>query len=277
MIDLHAHSTASDGSLSPEALIEYAIGREISVLALTDHDCIDGIAPAMAFAKSKPITLIPGVELSVMWGNTPLHIIGLGIDTTNSALIRLLKAQFEARTIRAKAIAEKLHEQGVLDAYEKANAIAQNGLITRPHFAQILINEGKCKDMKQAFKKYLKRGRLAYVRMEWVSMEEGIRSLNDAGGKVILAHPLRYGLTNTKLRCLLGDFKAQGGMALEVISGLSTDSEIAHLSALCREFDLRASQGSDFHGPTMTPHVMGRLKSLPPTCRFVLDAHEGEN
>lgn len=277
MIDLHAHSLFSDGSLSPEALIDYALARDIKVLALTDHDSVGGVEEAKHYAEQKDLRLIPGVELSVIWGNTPLHIIGLGIDSSNQHLQALLSSQFEARRIRAVEIGQKLEAVGLSDAYEKARLLSTDGLITRPHFAQALINEGLCKDMKSAFKRYLKRGKSAYVRVNWTTMEEGLRVMREAGGVTVIAHPLRYGLTNTKLRCLLEDFKSLGGLAIEVVSGISQDRDIAALTALCLEYDLMGSVGSDFHGPGMTPHVMGRLKPLPKVCRFVLDALDGEN
>lgn len=276
MIDLHTHSDRSDGSLSPTALVNYAVSKGITVLALTDHDTILGLDEAKAEATIKGIRLVSGVELSVLWGNTPLHIIGLGIAQNHPELIALLDKQCQARQDRAIAIAERLAGLGIKEAWNKTKQLARNAVITRPHFAQMLVNEGHCKDIKSAFKRYLRRGRPAYVRVDWVSMADGIKTIKKAGGIPIIAHPMRYGLTNTKLQCLLGDFKAQGGLAVEVISGLTSDQEIAKITALCKSYDLMASTGSDFHGPDMTPSVMGRLKPFPKQCRCVLEALDGE-
>lgn len=276
MIDLHTHSHFSDGSLSPTALVDYAASKGITLLALTDHDCVDGIAEANTQANKLGMRLLAGVELSVLWGNTPLHIIGLGLDPTDKGLSSCLATQCQARETRAEGIAERLEAQGVKDALNKTKQMGIHKVITRPHFAQMLVREGRCKDIKSAFKRYLRRGKPAYVRVNWVEMAEGISTIKQAGGIPIIAHPMRYGLTNTKLQCLLGDFKAQGGLGVEVISGFTSDQQIATISALCKSYDLMASIGSDFHGPETTPSVMGQLKSLPKQCRCVVEALDGE-
>lgn len=277
MIDLHTHSTMSDGSLSPEALVDYAITQHVSVLALTDHDSVSGVKVAIDHADSLDITIIPGIELSVLWRNVPLHIVGLEIDIDCQALKALIDEQGLRRQRRAEDISSKLATLGFQDAYQKANNLTDNGLITRPHFAHAMVAEGFCKDIKTAFKRFLKRGKPAYVPVEWVSLERCLQIISDAGGKSVLAHPLRYDLTNTKLRCLLDDFKAGGGVAIEVVSGWTNDNEVSRLGALCKEYELAASMGSDFHGHTMTPSVMGRLKALPKGCEMVIEGHDGES
>lgn len=271
LIDLHTHSTYSDGTFTPAELIDYALAHDIHVLSLTDHDSISGVEQALAYAADHPITIVPGVELSVLWRNQVLHVVGLAVNIKDNGLIGLLKEQQSKRLQRAVAIAEQFQQLGFDDMLTKAQAHAgQDGLITRPHFAKVLVEEGVCKDMKSAFKKFLKRGRPAYVQTDWVSLADGINVLNEAGAIATLAHPLRYKFTQTKLNELLVDFKDAGGQAMEVVAGMTSQQEISTLKSLCKKYDLLASVGSDFHGEKITPHAMKQLTSLPKDCPSVL-------
>lgn len=279
MIDLHTHSTYSDGTFSPMQLVEYAKKKGITTLALTDHDCIGGVREASMVAKQNKLRFVSGVELSVLWKNKALHVLGLNIDINNQALIDLLEIHKCKRLERAKLMAHKLEELGLENSLAKATQMAPGGLVARPHFARVLVQEGWCKDFAQAFKRYLKQGRPAYVPTDWVNLEKGVATITQAGGVAVLAHPLRYRLTQTKLRELIADFKLFGGMGMEVIAGMSSKQEIFELSALCQKFDLLASVGSDFHGEHITPDVMNRLTALPDTCRSILEVlpSYGEN
>lgn len=273
MIDLHTHSTFSDGTFSPSELIDYAILHNIKTLALTDHDTVDGVDILIEDAKNKNIEVLTGVELSINWHNKVIHVLGLNIDINDSSLKELLASQQALRTNRAYLIAELLEKAtGLTHVYEKALSFATGGLVARPHFAKVLIQEGICKDMKKAFSSYLKRGKSAYVNTSWVSLEKGIECLISSGGCAVLAHPTKYKLTRTKLSELINDFKHAGGIGMEVISGISSNDEISHLSALCQKFDLLASVGSDFHGELSTPYSMKRLRALPMTCQALMDS-----
>lgn len=270
-IDLHTHSCYSDGYFTPQQLIEYAQKHNVKLLALTDHDTVDGVAECQHYAMLAGMHFVTGLELSVNWRNHALHIVALDIDIENVNLKDLLQQQQLMRTQRAHIIAKKLAKLGVENALSKASKLTQGKVIARPHFAQVLIDEGVCKDMKSAFQRYLRRGRPAYQATNWVTLADGIKVIQDAGGVAVLAHPLRYKLTRTKLSELLTDFKDFGGTGMEVIAGLSSNDEISHLSTLCQKFDLVASVGSDFHGEKVTPHSMKQLKTLPNGCSSIVN------
>ena len=246
-IDLHAHSSASDGALSPRDLVDFATGRRLKVLALTDHDCLDGIAEASAAAAGR-LQLVPGIELSTMWRNFQIHVVGLFIDCQNPKLLAHLKKQRIKREERAHQIAQMLERCGFEQAYERTKAQAQPGAcLTRGNYARFIASTGVCRSSDEAFNKYLKRGRPAYVKTQWGCIEEGVEVILAADGIPVLAHPRRYQMTNTKLRELIALFKSAGGTALEVASAQQRPADRQYLADLCQRFDLLASVGSDFH------------------------------
>ena len=205
MIDLHTHSTYSDGTFTPEALVEYAIEHGITTLALTDHDTIEGVFELEDYAKNKNIRVIRGVELSINWCNKVIHVVCLNIDIHNSALLALLKSQQSIRKKRAFLIAELLEKSiGLKNGYEKALKFATGGLIARPHFAKVLVEEGICKDMKAAFERYLKRGKCAYVKTSWVGLHDAIECIIQSGGCAVLAHPTKYKYTFCRVQAGCG-------------------------------------------------------------------------
>lgn len=266
MIDLHCHSYFSDGELSPSELLVKAMDSQVRVLALTDHDTTAGLLRLHDAAHQHNITIINGIELSVCWKKYDLHIIGLNINPTNENLCALIVRQNEGRIIRAQKISECLIKAGVKDAYEKASTIAGHERVGRPHFAQVLINEGVVRDMKSAFKRFLGRGKLAYVPNAWVSMEEAVIAIAQSGGQAVIAHPLKYALTRSKLHELINAFKAAGGVGMEVISGDITIEHAKQLAELCRRFELLASTGSDYHGDRLSRVALGHQRPLPVNC-----------
>lgn len=273
MYDFHTHSTYSDGTFTPQELVDYAKAQGIKILSLTDHDSIDGVAPCIDYGAKNGLIIVPGVELSVNWHHKVIHLVALDVDLSDESLISLLKNQQNIRLNRAKMIAQQLSDAIGLEAgLEKALQFAKGGLVARPHFAQVLIKEGFCRDMKTAFSQYLKRGRCGYVRTNWVDLKTGLQTLIEAKGIPVLAHPKKYQFTRTKLHELLTDFKQYGGQAMEVISGTASRDEISHLKALSIKFDLLASRGSDFHGEKITPNVMKYLADLPPECNALIDS-----
>lgn len=265
MIDLHCHSHFSDGALSPELLLKKALNAGVRTLALTDHDTIEGLASLHDAARGCDITIINGIEFSARWKKHDIHILGLNISPNNEALHGLITRQNESRISRAKDIGERLKGCGVLDAYRKACDIAGHERVGRPHYAQVLINEGLVLDMNAAFKRFLGRGRGAYVPTEWLSITEAVNGIVEAGGHAVIAHPLKYDLTNTKLHVLINEFKEAGGVGLEVVSGEMTVSQINALAGLCLRFNLLASTGSDFHHE-MSRIGLGRQQQLPVNC-----------
>lgn len=266
MIDLHCHSYFSDGELAPEALLNKALHSNVEILALTDHDTTIGLPALRHAAVGHPIKIINGIELSVRWKKYDIHILGLMIEPEEQRLCELIIKQGESRAIRAQQIAACLAECGITDAYEKACKIAGHERISRPHFAQVLINEGKVADMKSAFKRFLGKGRPAYVPTAWASIEEAVGSIINAGGQAVIAHPLKYGLTRSKLHELIINFRVAGGVGLEVISGAITPTQANELAGLCIRFKLLASTGSDYHGDTFSYVGLGQQGALPVNC-----------
>jgi len=265
--DLHCHSYFSDGILSPEALLQKALEAKIDLLALTDHDTIDGVERLRDAARQHPITIIDGVELSVRWKMHDIHVLGLNLDRTHPTLLALLLKQNTQRIERAKLIAKRLEETGVQSIFQKACDIAGHERVGRPHLAQVLINEGVVKDMSTAFKKYLGRGKLAYVPTTWLSIDEAVTGILQSGGWAVIAHPLKYKLTRSKLHGLIGDFKRSGGQGIEVVAGEINKTQIDEMAGLCIRFDLLASTGSDYHNESYSRVKLGQQFLLPSNCQ----------
>lgn len=261
--DLHTHSTASDGSLAPEALIARAIEHNVDVLALTDHDGTEGIMAAQQAAQDTELTLIPGVELSVSWGSKVIHIVGLNIDIQNQQLQQGLSELREYRVARAEEIAKRLAKVGIEGALDGAQKYASNVMLGRLHFAQFLVEKGYAKDNNDVFKRYLVRNKPGYVPGQWTSLENALNWINDAGGQAVIAHPARYKMTATKLRRLSSEFKEVGGAAIEVVSGRQHPEEIKTIARLTEKLELMASCGSDFHSPDNSWVELGRFSALP--------------
>lgn len=266
MIDLHCHTHFSDGELSPSALLNKAIASHVRVLALTDHDTTAGLLPLHEAARGSDITIINGIELSVRWKKYDIHILGLNINPEDQDMIALITRQNQARVARALNISECLANCGVEDAYQKACKIAGHERVARPHFAQVLIHEGMVRDMKAAFKRFLGRGKAAYVPTAWASVEDAVGAIVKAGGQAVIAHPLKYALTRSKLHELIEAFKEAGGVGVEVISGDITVTQSNELAGLCSRFGLLASTGSDYHGDTLSRVALGQQRALPVNC-----------
>ncbi len=263
-VDLHAHSNHSDGVLTPRALVQRAHARGVQLLALTDHDIVTGLPEAMATADELGLRLVPGVEISVTWGKRVVHVVGLGIDPAGERLLSHLQALQQARSERAQRIGARLQKLGVDQAYEQALQLAGGGNVTRTHFARLLVACGRADSETQAFDRFLSQGKPAYVSTQWASLPEAVGLINEAGGLAVIAHPARYKMTRTLLRELLKEFRQLGGAAIEVVNGGLQRDAIAANAALARQFELRASVGSDFHHPDNEWIDLGRLAPLPP-------------
>lgn len=262
LADLHCHSLCSDGQLSPSDLVDRAAEQGVTMLALTDHDTVQGVAEARQQAQKHNIQLISGIEFSTVWNGIGIHVVGLGFDENHPVMKEAITRQEDCRLQRAKKIAERLEKQGAEGIWEKAESIANGAQIGRPHFAQALIDMGKVTNMGQAFKKYLGAGKPGDVKTMWPDITEVVSWIREAGGVAVIAHPDKYKMTRTKLKCLLKAFSEAGGNGLEVVSGGMEASFSRRMSELCNEYDLLASQGSDFHGPKPWSEL-GRFGKMP--------------
>ncbi len=262
--DLHAHSTVSDGTLTPGELVARAASRGLDVLALTDHDDIGGIAEAEHAAEGTCVRVVPGVEVSVTWGSRTVHIVGLRIDPASPALAQGLQTIREGRDARAIRIGAALAKAGVQGAYEGALRHATSDrLVSRTHFARHLVQSGHARSMQDAFKRFLKEGRPGYVPHAWATLADAVYWIHAAGGQAIVAHPARYRLTATGLRRLLGEFKDLGGDGVEVFSPSQSIAEAEDCARCARVFGLLGSTGSDFHDPGESPLDLGALPPIP--------------
>ncbi|MBL0711209.1 MAG: PHP domain-containing protein [Colwellia sp.] len=278
-IDLHSHTHCSDGSLSPQMLIDRAVNYQIAVLAITDHDTVAGFNIAQQYIEAKnieskkiPLTLISGIEISTAWQGFEIHIVGLNIDVNHKAIKQLIVNQQQAREDRATSIGIKLAKCGFPNAYDDAKKLAAKGSITRAHFAKVLHQQGHVSTMQKAFDQYLgKKERVtqrAYVKPNWCSIEEAVEAIHAAGGTAVMAHPIRYDLSAKWLRRLIVHFKESQGDALEVVLPQMNPQQRQTMLNYCLEYNLHASMGSDFHHPNKWSDL-GRNLTLPDSAKPV--------
>ncbi|WP_426306756.1 3',5'-nucleoside bisphosphate phosphatase [Acidovorax facilis] len=262
--DLHCHSVVSDGTLTPEDLAARAKVNGVELWALTDHDEIGGQHRAAAAAHAQGMAYLTGVEISVTFADTTVHIVGLGFDPDNNQLAQGLAATRGGRGERAKDMAEQLAQAGIPGAYEGALQFVGNpALISRTHFARFLVETGVCKDTSEVFRKYLIEGKPGYVPHRWASLGNAVRWITEAGGMAIIAHPARYKFSANEEFALFSEFKAHGGRGVEVVTGSHSAAEYVTYAAMAKEFGLAASRGSDFHSPDESHTDLGTLPLLP--------------
>ncbi|QBF84761.1 PHP domain-containing protein [Shewanella maritima] len=252
LADLHSHTTASDGVLSPSQLVERALEKGVEMLAITDHDTVAGLAEAHQFNQAQPnsLKLINGVEISTRWHNFDIHIVGLNLDIDNSELQQFLTKQVSLRDERAKEIGERLAKAGIEGAYEGAKKFADGAAISRGHYARWLAENGYAKDTASVFKRYLARGKTGYVPNNWQDMANACEIIHQAGGIAVLAHPSGYKLSAKWLKKLVKEFAQAGGDAMEVVLGQQTIDDRNLLISLSLQHNLLGSVGSDFHFPS---------------------------
>jgi 3',5'-nucleoside bisphosphate phosphatase len=268
--DLHCHSNISDGKLEPEAVIERAKSFGVEVLALTDHDELKGLARAQAKAKELDLLFVPGVEVSVTWAGSTIHIVGLNVDPSSSILFDNLKQVRSGRAARALEMAAKLATLGIPNAYEGALKFVGNpDLISRTHFARFLVEAGHCTDMHQVFEKYLGDGKPAYIAQDWAKLSDAVSWIVAAGGTAVVAHPARYRFNDVKMWAFFQEFKDAGGRAIEVISGSHTQADYIRYAHYANEFGFLGSRGSDFHAPLETHIELGKVPPMPDSVKPV--------
>lgn len=262
--DLHCHSTASDGALSPTEVVRRAHQQGVTALALTDHDTTAGLDEAKRSAEAEGIRFIAGIELSSHWQGKCLHIVGLGIDPAHAPLAEATHNLRNTRLQRAEQIALKLEKKHISGVLEGVKKMAGDSMITRTHFADFLLSEGHVTSQQEAFDRYLAKGKPAYVATPWAEMSTAVGWIINSGGVAVLAHPLRYQLTASWLRRLLNAFKEAGGQAVEIVTGRYNAEEIKNMADYAKRFGLAGSAGSDFHSPANQYVELGRLAPLPP-------------
>jgi len=264
--DLHSHTSFSDGVLTPRELIDRAIEKDVDMLAITDHDTVDAfneIQLTQDEINQDGLTLIPGIELSTQWGSVGIHVLGLNVDLGSESIHTAARIQSETRLERAKRISSNLEKKGIENAFDGASRLSAGTYIGRPQFAQHLINIGKVETMHDAFKKYMGDGKAGDVKNHWAELPQIIQWIRDANGIAVLAHPLKYKLTRTRLKRLLDSFIDAGGQGMEVVSGQQTPQQTSAMAQLCEQKNLLASCGSDFHMPGKPWAELGRFPLLP--------------
>ncbi|MBR1862049.1 MAG: PHP domain-containing protein [Lachnospiraceae bacterium] len=278
MIDLHNHSTKSDGTLTPEQLVVHAMEKGLSAFALTDHDAVDGIDPALEYAEkiktgevpfpdsAAPLEnsdspavpeVIPGIEFSTQWGGKDVHVVGLYIDHKNEAFCKKLKAFIDSRDGRNEKMAKKLASLGIGITYEGMLEMFPNCVLTRAHFARYLIEYGYVKTSKEAFERYLGPGCPGYVPREKVEPTDAVKMALEAGGIPILAHPIIYDFEASDLERLIVEMKEAGLIGIEALYCTHTPADERYVRSLAAKYGLAISGGSDFHGENKPGLDMG--------------------
>jgi len=249
LIDFHTHSAASDGALPASDLIARAAAEGVSRFALTDHDTVHGYLSV--YQESPPdLDLISGVELSCQWGRVGIHVVGLGFRIEAAEMKAHLVILDAARKDRAERIAHRLEREGMQGALEGALAVAAGAQIGRPHFARWMVSAGHVANEQEAFKRFLGSGKPGDISILWPALQETVEVITRSGGVAVLAHPLHYRMTATRLRALADAFCEAGGGAIEIINGRPKPGEREQLWRLASARNLRVSVGSDFHRDT---------------------------
>ncbi len=262
--DLHCHSVVSDGTLTPEDLAARAAANGVELWALTDHDEVSGQHRAMAAAHQAGLRYLTGTEISVTFAGQTVHIVGLGFDPDDDAMRQGLTATRGGRGERAREMAQGLARVGIAGAYEGAlQHVGNPELISRTHFARFLVESGVCRDTYEVFRRFLTEGKPGFVPHRWATLGDAVAWITRAGGVAVIAHPARYAFTANEEYALFSEFKAHGGVAVEVVTGSHTPAEYVKYGQAAREFGLAASRGSDFHSPTESRTDLGQLPYLP--------------
>lgn len=261
--DLHLHSTASDGALAPEVLMELCAERGLQVVSLTDHDTLMGVQSARAKAVELGMTLLTGVELSCVWRRQTLHMLAIGIDENSPLINTFMQELVDLRRHRAEKIATRLMKKGVTEGLlNHAQKIAGNVSLCRPHFAKALVQLGYVRSVKDAFDVYLGQGKVGDVKAEWPEMERVIQLVKEAGGYTVLAHPTKYKMTFTRLRLLFEEMKLNNADAVEVSYPGLNPEQGRELQRWVSHYDFKVSGGSDFHSPSSPWTLPGSFPNL---------------
>lgn len=249
-VDLHVHSTKSDGSFTPSELVDYAIEKGLAAFALTDHDTTEGLEEAFMAAKGKNIEVIPGIEFSTEYQGKDIHILGLYIDYNGEEFKKYLVDFQNSRTIRNEKMCKKLSEHGVDITYEKLQKRFPKAVLTRAHYAKFLWEEGYVSSMKEAFDRYIGDHAPCFLPREKVTPVQAVELILRAKGVPVLAHPVLYGMSDERLETLVSTLKDAGLVGIEAVYSTYNNADERWMKALAKKYNLLISGGSDFHGTT---------------------------
>ncbi len=253
-IDLHVHSRASDGTLTPTEVVKLAADSGLAAIALTDHDTIDGVEEAMEAGARYGVQVIPGIELSADYKGTDLHILGLDVDIHNQGFVEKVAVCRDSRDNRNLKMVKKMNEQGFPVTWEEMVRRFGDFSITRAHFAKYLMDEGYVADKEEAFAKYLDPGKPCYVSREKVTPIEAIEMILEAGGHPVLAHPMLYKMPLDRLESVIVMLQEHGLQGIEAVYSLNRPEDDDFLAKLAKRHNLYITGGSDFHG-AIKPHI----------------------
>lgn len=248
-IDLHTHTTISDGTMTPSQLVEYAKQKQLKAIAITDHDGIDGVSEAIKTGQIYGVEIVPSIEFATDYNGTELHILGHYIDYKNEKLLNIIKDIQQNRHNRNKRMIDKLNNIGFDVSIDELYNIAKNkNIITRAHFALLLLEKGYVKSREEAFQKYISPGCVAYVPRNLMSAKDCIKLIQNFKGIPTLAHPTLYKMNIDKIDLLIKDLTESGLKAVEAIYPLHTNQQEGDIKAIARKYNLKISGGTDFHG-----------------------------
>lgn len=255
MIDLHTHSTASDGELAPAELVAAAKEGGVSVLALTDHDTFSGLDEAAAAAKNAEIVFVPGIELNISWPSGEFHLLGLGLKSICEELVQITRALQNERKSRNQTILQKMSEAGYDVAYEEFVLLSggkeREDTLGRPHLASYFVKKNIVKKTQAAFDKFLGKSAPFYIGRQGANLDEAICAIQKSGGVPVIAHPLSLYISWGKIADVLREIKARGVQGLEAWHSGAREADCRRLERLARELGFFVTAGSDFHGTSI--------------------------
>lgn len=259
MIDLHTHSCFSDGTYMPNDILKLAHKNGIKAVAITDHDTIEGLTAISDDAKNLGIEIINGIEFSADYNGIEIHILGYFLDIENKNLLNLLDELKKTRDKRNNELIEKLQNIGLDITLDYVTSLSSYGLVTKAHFGVALVKKGYAKDIKDAFNIYLGKGKPAYVERVLLPYNDAIKIILEAKGIPVLAHPILYKLSNSDLKLAIKNLKNAGLKGIECYYPSNTKNQTNTLLSLCKEFNLKATGGSDFHGDNRPNVTIGNI------------------
>lgn len=249
LIDLHCHTTASDGIYTPSEMIDYAIANNVRVLAITDHDTIDGLEEALSHAQQRSFACIPGIEFSIEYTNGSFHLLGLGIDYTHPDLLSELAQLQKLRKDRIFKIIKDLQNHGISITDEEIEHEAVGNSPGRPHVARLLVKKGYAGTIAHVFENFMVKGKPGYIKKDKISFYSALKLIKASGGIPVIAHPISLGFSSwEECENILKKFFDAGVQGIEVFSGMHTDEDVSKFLQIAQKYSVIITGGSDFHG-----------------------------